>query len=50
MVVFVVFAVISGIFTALMAIYTPENTSFHEIAVFFEAWNAGGAPTRDSVP
>lgn len=34
----ILFAVIVGIFTALMAILVPDGNSFHEIAVSFEAW------------
>lgn len=32
------FALIAGIFTALMAMFVPDGNSFHEIAVSFEAW------------
>ena len=34
----IIFAVAAGTFTALMAMFAPDNNSFHEIAVSFEAW------------
>ena len=34
----ILFAVIAGVFTALMAILVPDGNSFHEIAVSLEAW------------
>ncbi|MBR0085367.1 MAG: DUF3089 domain-containing protein, partial [Lachnospiraceae bacterium] len=34
----VIFAVIAGVYTALMAIYVPETNSFHDIVVYAEAW------------
>lgn len=34
----IIFALIAGAFTALMAICVPEGNSFHEIAVHLEAW------------
>ena len=32
------FAVIAGVFTAVMATWVPNGNSFHQIAVNFEAW------------
>lgn len=34
----ILFAIAAGVFTALMAMYVPEGNSFHEIAVYPEAW------------
>ena len=34
----ILFAITAGAFTALMAIVAPEGSSFHEIAVYPEAW------------
>ena len=34
----IVFAVLAGAFTALMALKAPDGSSFHEIAVHLEAW------------
>ena len=34
----VLFAVISGIITGLIALWVPEGNSFRQIAVTFEAW------------
>lgn len=34
----IIFAILAGIYTALMAILVPENNSFHDIAVTPEAW------------
>ena len=33
-----ILAVISGVYTALMAMLVPDNCSFHDIAVTMEAW------------
>ena len=34
----IIFAVLAGIYTALMAILVPDGNSFHDIAVTVEAW------------
>ena len=34
----ILFAVISGLVTGLIALLTPDNNSIHQIAVTFEAW------------
>ncbi len=34
----ILFAIIAGVFTALMAMLVPSGNSFHEIAVSLEAW------------
>ena len=34
----ILFAVISGVITGLIALLTPDNNSIHQIAVTFEAW------------
>ena len=34
----ILFAVISGVLTGLIALLTPDNNSIHQIAVAFEAW------------
>ncbi len=34
----IIFAVLAGVYTALMAILVPDGNSFHDIAVTVEAW------------
>lgn len=34
----VIFAAAAGVYTALMALLVPEKSSFHDIAVYIEAW------------
>lgn len=34
----IIFAVLAGAYTALMALLVPDSCSFHDIAVTFEAW------------
>ena len=34
----IIFAVISGVITGLIALLVPDNNSIHQIAVTFEAW------------
>lgn len=34
----IVFAIIMGVWTALMAMFVPDDNSFHDIAVTFEWW------------
>ena len=34
----IIFAVIMGIYTALMAMFVPDSNSFHDIAVTVEWW------------
>ena len=34
----IIFAVLAGVYTALMALLVPDGNSFHDIAVTVEAW------------
>jgi hypothetical protein len=34
----IIFAVVSGLYTAIVAAKVPEGNSLHDISVFFEAW------------